>query len=266
MLDVIDLEVIDKGVSTEAHPVPLLFLHGGCHAAWCWDEHFLDYFAEHGFRAVAVSYRGHGNSGLDKPLRKCSLDDYLDDARQIAAGLDTAPVLIGHSTGGFLIQKHFEDGDAPAAVLLASAPPQGILRGALRVWRHHPWIAMRNNIVGNNHGIFNTPALAREHLFSPGTPEEIVADCATRVEKDSVRAVFTDMAFRLPKPAAVRAPVLVLGGVEDGTITNDEVHATARAFGTTAELFPGMGHNMMLEPGWRDVADRIRTWLGERGL
>ncbi|MUL50012.1 alpha/beta hydrolase [Mycobacterium sp. CBMA293] len=260
------LEVIDKGVCTPEHPVPLLFLHGGCHAAWCWDEHFLDYFAEHGFRAVAPSYRGHGNSGTNKPLRQCTIADYLADARRVAADLGTAPILVGHSTGGFIIQKHFEDDDAPAAVLLASTPPQGIMRGALRVWRNHPWIAMRENIIGRHHGIFNTPALAREHLFSPSTPEEIVVDCAARVENDSIHAVFTDMAFRLPKPAAVRAPVLVLGGVEDGTIANFEVHATARAFGTTAELFPGMGHNMMLEPQWRDVADRIRIWLGAQGF
>lgn len=260
------LEVIDKGSCTDAHPVPLLFLHGGCHAAWCWDEHFLDYFAEHGFRAVALSYRGHGSSGLDKPLRKCTIADYLADTRRVAAGLGTAPILLGHSTGGFIIQKHFEDGDAPAAVLLASAPPQGISRAAIRVWRNHPWVAMRTNAIGKNHGIFNTPMLAREHLFSPHTPEEIVVDCAARVEQDSTRAVFLDMAVRLPKPTAVTAPVLVLGGKQDGTVTNDEVHATARAFGTRAELFSNMGHNMMLEPGWRDVANRIRDWLGQKGF
>jgi pimeloyl-ACP methyl ester carboxylesterase len=60
------LEVIDKGSSTESHPVPLLFVHGGYHAAWCWDENFLDYFVGKGFRAVAVSLRGHGRSTLSK--------------------------------------------------------------------------------------------------------------------------------------------------------------------------------------------------------
>lgn len=260
------LEIIDKGSCTDVHPVPLLFLHGGCHAAWCWDEHFLDYFAHRGFRSVALSYRGHGNSGLDKPLRKCTIADYLDDVRRVIAAMDVMPVLIGHSTGGFIIQKYFEDGDAPAAVLMASAPPQGILRGAIRVWRNHAWFAMRNNVVGNNHAIFNTPRMAREHLFSPQTPEQIVADCAGRVERDSTRAVFLDMAFRRPKPSVATAPVLVLGGVDDGTIANFEVHATAKAFGTTAELFPAMGHNMMLEPGWQDVADRIADWLGGHGF
>jgi len=47
------LEVIDKGSCTDAHPVPLLFVHGGWHGAWCW-ENFLDFFADAGYRAVAV--------------------------------------------------------------------------------------------------------------------------------------------------------------------------------------------------------------------
>jgi len=33
------LEVIDTGRCSEVHPTALLFLHGGDHAAWCWDEH-----------------------------------------------------------------------------------------------------------------------------------------------------------------------------------------------------------------------------------
>jgi pimeloyl-ACP methyl ester carboxylesterase len=61
-------EVIEKGRCTAAHPVPLLFVHGGWHAAWCWDEHFLDFFAERGFHAVAVSLRGHGRSPTSQRL------------------------------------------------------------------------------------------------------------------------------------------------------------------------------------------------------
>jgi pimeloyl-ACP methyl ester carboxylesterase len=69
------LEVIDKGTCSESHPVPLVFVHGAWHGAWCWDEHFLDYFADRGYRALAVSLRGHGNSTTTKPLRSCSIAD-----------------------------------------------------------------------------------------------------------------------------------------------------------------------------------------------
>jgi alpha-beta hydrolase superfamily lysophospholipase len=51
-----------------------------------------------------------------------------------------------------------------------------------------------------------------------------------------------------------------------GQVTNAEVRATARAYRIEAEFFPGMGHNMMLEPGWAPVAQRIHAWLHTRDL
>jgi hypothetical protein len=46
------LEAIDKGRAVNPHPTPLLFVHGAAHGAWCWDEHFLDFFAEKGYIAL----------------------------------------------------------------------------------------------------------------------------------------------------------------------------------------------------------------------
>ena len=106
------LEVIDKGSSTESHPVPVLFVHGTWHAAWCWDEHFLDFFADKGYRAVALSLRGHGASSLSKPLKSCSIADYVDDVDAVVGELGSPPVLIGHSVGGFIVQKYLDGHDA----------------------------------------------------------------------------------------------------------------------------------------------------------
>ncbi len=256
------LEIIDKGQVTDEHRVPLLFVHGGCHAAWCWDEHFLDYFAAQGFRAVALSLRGHGGSTSEKPLRRCSVADYVADVRTVAEGLPEEPIVMGHSLGGFVVQRYLEDHRAPAGVLLASLPPQGVLRSALRVWLDHPWIAMRANTTGENHEIFTRAP--RDRLFCGHTPEAVVVACVQRCQPESLRASFFDPLFHLPKPERVATPLLVLGATEDGMITNDEVHATARAYDTEATLFPRMGHNMMVEPGWRDVADCIIEWLTHR--
>jgi hypothetical protein len=40
-----------------------------------------------------------------------------------------------------------------------------------------------------------------------------------------------------------------------------EVHGTVRAYQTEAEIFPGIGHDMMLDTDWRKVADRIGAWI-----
>jgi hypothetical protein len=55
--------------------------------------------------------------------------------------------------------------------------------------------------------------------------------------------------------------MLVLGAEHDGFVSIADVRATARAYQTEPEFFSGMGHNMMLEPGWPDVAGRIHAWL-----
>jgi len=68
------------------------------------------------------------------------------------------------------------------------------------------------------------------------------------------------------RPDRVTTPLLVLGSEDDRTITNDAVRATASAHGTDAEFFPDMGHNMMLEPGWPNVAERIHFWLTSQGI
>ena len=45
----------------------------------------------------------------------------------------------------------------------------------------------------------------------------------------------------------------------------EEIEDTARAYNTDAEIFP-MAHDMMLENGWEDVAQRILEWLQAQGI
>lgn len=260
------LEVIEKGSVSEAHPAPLLFVHGAWHAAWCWDENFLSYFADKGYCAVALSFRGHGESPTNKPLRACSVADYVEDVRSVAERLPSPPVIIGHSMGGLIVQKYLERYDAPAGVLMTSIPPQGNLGNALRWIRERPSDFVKMTITGKALPYINPPELARERFFSSRTPEADVRKYAARLQEDSSRIGIDCLLLRLPRPRRVTAPVLVLGADEDGAHTRDEIVATARAYGTKAEFFPGMGHNMMLEPGWMAVADHIDGWLGTHGL
>jgi len=263
---VVVLEVIDRGRVSTAHAVPLLFVHGAWHAAWCWETNFLGYFADLGYRAMAVSFRGHGGSPTDKPLRTCSVEDYVEDVRSVADGLPVPPVVIGHSMGGLIVQKYLESRSAPAGVLMTSVPPQGNYRSNLRWLRSHPWHAIKVAVTGKSLPYINTPQLAREKFFSAQTPESDVVACAARLQEDSARVSLDCLILNRPRPDRVTTPLLVLGAEQDRVHGRKEVQATARAYGSEAEFFPDMGHNMMLEPGWATVAERIHTWLGSRGL
>jgi pimeloyl-ACP methyl ester carboxylesterase len=160
------LEVIDKGSVTKSHPAPLLFVHGAVHAAWCWEDHFLDFFADNGYRVIALSLRGHGGSPASKPLNKCTIADYVDDVRSVAETLPATPVLIGHSMGGFIVQKYLETGKAPAAVLVSSAPPRSWFLTSLRGAGKHPWLAVKVNMTRKSLNMYPTPAHARERNLS----------------------------------------------------------------------------------------------------
>ncbi|MCV7229161.1 alpha/beta hydrolase [Mycolicibacterium komossense] len=261
------LEVVDKGEAGDRHRTPLLFVHGAFHSAWCWDEHFLDFFADRGYRAVALNLRGHANSPSPTPLSRCTVADYVDDVHAVAQGLPTPPVVIGHSMGGFVVQKYLAAHVAPAGVLVASAPPRGLVPAVARIIRTHPRHSARTRSLDKPLEFFGTPQIARALFYSPGTPDELVDRYVGRLQDESTRVLYRDLTFGdLAQPRRVSAPMLVLGAELDGFFSMREVRATARAYRTVAEFFPAMGHNMMLEPGWAAVAEHIDTWLTGQGL
>ncbi|WP_172826700.1 alpha/beta hydrolase [Mycobacterium sp. 1423905.2] len=261
------LEVIERGQSSEMHPTPLLFVHGAWHGAWCWDEYFLDYFAGRGFRVLAPSLRGHGGSPVEKSLRLCSISEFVADVTMVAQRLPRPPVLVGHSMGGFVVQKYLESHDTPAAVLLASAPPRGQLGSLLRSVRRHPWRAMKFAITGNPADLCGSPAGTREMFFGSRAPDHLVEMTAARLQPDSMRAIFFDMvAGDLVDTRKVNTPMLVMGGTGDEVYSARDVRRTAEAYQTSPVLIPHAGHDIMLEPGWSTAAVTIESWLGQHGL
>src|SRR5688500_15441170 len=131
------LEVNSKQPREKTHSTPLLFVHGAWHGAWCW-ENFLPYFAAQGYEAHALSLRGHGNSEGKDGIRWYSIHEYVADVEQVARNMNTSPILIGHSMGGYIVQKFLESHTVPAGVLLASIPISGIMAMLLRMLRRHP--------------------------------------------------------------------------------------------------------------------------------
>lgn len=251
-----NLELISKYPTCESPAPPLLFVHGAWHGAWCWDVHFLDFFAANGFEAHALSLRGHGKSeGRDK-LRWTGIARYVEDVAAVAGQMARPPILIGHSMGGFVVQIYLETHAAPAGVLVAAVPPTGVLRLMLRsAWRH-PWIFLKAQFTQNLYHFMATPELAREAYFSAGMSDALVETYWRQLQNESSIA-FLNMCIGRPRPTRVKSPMLVLGAGADAAILPLEVEATARVYGTTAQIFPGMAHDMMLEPQWQDVANAI---------
>jgi pimeloyl-ACP methyl ester carboxylesterase len=260
------LEIISKYPPNGTHPTPLLFIHGSLHGAWCWDVHFLDFFAQHGFAAHAVNLRGHGGSEGREKLRWTRIADYVEDVANAAQQLPRPPILIGHSMGGFIIQKYLEEHSCAAAVLLSSPSPAGLLGTALRNARRHPLAFAKVNLTLSLYPLVSTPSLAREAFFSDDLADEQLLEYWRQMQDESYLAYLDMVALDLPKPAKVKTPLLVLGVGLDNMLKPDEIEATARAYNTQADIIAGVAHNSMLEPRWQVVAERILVWLRDQKL
>ncbi len=258
------LEIISKYPALNHQSTPLLFIHGMLHGAWCWEEYFLDYFAQYGYASHAVNLRGHGNSEGRERLRWTRIADFVEDVAQTVRQLPSPPILIGHSMGGFIIQKYLEDHAAPGAVLLSSPPPTGLLGTALRIARRRPLVFAKVNLTLSLLPLISTPQLAREAFFSEDLPDELLLAYWKQMEEESYKALLDMVALDRPKPEKVKIPLLVLGVGRDNMLTPSEIQATARAYNSRAEIIPDVAHNSMLDPRWQSVAERILAWLSER--
>ncbi|HZV55899.1 MAG TPA: alpha/beta fold hydrolase [Rhodocyclaceae bacterium] len=257
-----DLEVLARLPTGRTKPAPLLFVHGAYTGAWCWDEHFLSFFAQAGYASYAVSLSGHGRSRGRERLDHLSISDYVADVAEVAAKLTAPPILIGHSMGGFVVQKYLERHGAAGAVLMCSVPPQGLMSAAFGVMFSHPGLfSDLNNLMAGGKVALDS---LREALFAQPIGTDDLARFYRWSQPESHRAVWDMSLFDLPHPSRVaKVPLLVLGAEFDHLMPASTAEMTARSYGVEAEIFPGMGHGLMLERDWREVAQRLLDWLQE---
>ena len=244
-----------------SHP-PLLFVHGAFCGAWVWEEHFLPYFADNGFESHAVNLRGHDDNGEQGFMHHIGLADYVEDLNEAVAHLDTAPILIGHSLGGVVVQKWLKENDAAGVVLMGSGPPHGMLPSSVGMMWRDPFLVSQlalAQVFGPGVTLADT---ARRVLFSDNLPPDVLDRHISRGLAESVRAGFELIWPDLPVPEWNREiPVFVIGAENDFFVSPVMVRATANIYKTEAVIVPDMAHAMMLESNWHVAAEHIMAWL-----
>lgn len=264
------LEVITREPVIHIKKTPLLFVHGILHGAWCWDEHFLPYFAEKGYVATALSLRGHAGSPIRGALRWVRIADYVADVAQVADELTSRygvrPVIIGHSMGGLIAQKYLECYTAPAGVLVASVPAHGIILTTLRVMMAQPLVFVQANLRLGLSPIANTVRRARWAFFSADMPDEQIHRYIERFGEESYRAFLDMLLFALPQTRRISAPILVVAAETDTLFSLGEERALADAYHAPCLIIKECAHDIMLEARWQDAAEGICAWLDKQGL
>lgn len=243
--------------------IPILFIHGAFHGAWCWQEYWMPYFSARGWDCWALSLRAHGATPGD--IRRARIRDYVADVVAVVRDLPAPPILIGHSMGGFTIQKYLEDARHPAraAVLLASVPHRGAAGYMLRQTLRDPIRVAAQLAARRVDLVIDTPEKLRRNFFSSATPEADAARFHPHLVDEAALAILDFSFFALPNVRAVRArriPMLVVAALEDAVFSVAEEALTAAAYDVELRTVPG-GHDIMLDVAWQAAADAVLEWI-----
>jgi len=261
------LEVISRRAAAPAGRPPLLFIHGAFSGAWCWDEHFLPWFAARGYDAHAMSLRGHGDSDGRDRLDDSSIADFVDDVDEVVCGFSVPPVLIGHSMGGFIVQKFLERAQSAGAVLMASVPPRGLAGPGLSLAVWNPAAAFNLSSIQSFGEALGSPAVMQDALFSRALGSAQALGHLARMGPESTRAMLDMYGGDLVNPAQISpCPMLVMGAAEDELIPSIFVRATARSYDVPLRIFDDIGHLMMLDAAWEAVASGLLEWMEQNGF
>ena len=254
---------VPKRANGNGRKPPLLFIHGGYFDSWCWEPHFLPWFAEKGYAAHALSLRGHGKSHGHETLFVTGLDDFAADVEHVAAGLAEPPVLIGHSMGSAIVERLMATRPVRAAALLSPVPPSGLLAMAARLATERPDHLLRLAQFDPNRMSMHALDALRPFYFSDDVAPAVLAEATAHICSESPRALL-DLSLRLhwQLPERGGAPLLVLGAEGDRISSPDDVRATARHHGVEAKIVPGLAHMLMLERKWEKPAQELLRWLG----
>ncbi|MFO1415622.1 MAG: alpha/beta hydrolase [Burkholderiales bacterium] len=257
-----ELEVRRRLPTRATRKPPLLFVHGGYCDAWCWEPHFLPWFASKGWPAYALSVRGHGTSGGADTLFIAGLDDYVADVEHVAGMLDAPPILIGHSMGASICERMMATRPVRGAALIAPVPPAGLLPVAARLAAMNPAYLSHMAVLDPTRMTADVLAVLRPFYFSDGVDHAILREAMKHLTSESPRVLF-DLALRLhwALPHGSPSPVMVLGAHDDRIAIPEDVEATAAHHRVPATILPGMGHMLMLEPEWEEAAEAIAAWL-----
>jgi non-heme chloroperoxidase len=227
-----------------------------------WTETFMPVLAEAGYPCYAVSLRGHGGSDGRDHIDWHSINDYVDDLVKVVSQMDEPPVLIGHSMGGFVVQKYLEHHQAAGVVLLCSVPPQGLVASQFHLMFQKPHLfADLNSIMTGDCSDVTT---LREALFAGEIDESMLNAWLNRMQAESHRALWDMSMFNLPNLQGMnRPPMLILGAEKDVLVPAFLVQTTAQTYGLHAHIFRDMGHAVTHEKEWPLVAATIGKWLEE---
>ena len=261
--------------------MPIVFVHGLWLHAESWYK-WVAFFREKGYDAVAASWPGDSetteatrrNPGAVAGYGVAEIADHI--ARQLTA-FKRKPILIGHSFGGLLAQNLLGRDLAAAAIAIDPAPPKGVpglpfsaLKSAFPVlanplnFRRAVSLTEPQFRFGFTNAVPEKEAKALYAQYAMPGPGRVLFQAATAT-------LNPNSATKVNLANGERGPLLLISGERDNTVPPVIVRSTLKAYGkspavTELKSFAGRGHSLIIDSGWRELAEYALAWLQAKEL
>jgi alpha-beta hydrolase superfamily lysophospholipase len=257
---------------------PVVLIHGLWMTPLSW-EHWIDRYRARGHEVLAPAW-----PGLDRDVAELRADpsglehlgvaEIVDSYEEIVGGLDSPPIIMGHSFGGLFTQILLDRGHGVAGVAIDSAAAKGVftlppsqLRSAFPVLK---------SPLNNHRAVLLSPE-EFHYAFTNTMTEEASQAVYERYAVPGPGRVLFQAALANFNPRAEtkihyrnddRAPLLFIAGGEDHVIPAKVDEAQEHKYRhseapTEFKEFPGRSHYTLGQEGWEEVADYALDWAME---
>jgi len=245
------------------------------HNGW---NNWKSYFEENGYTcytppwlfkdAAPVALRKkHPNE--NKGLVNLRLADLIDHLENMIRELPEKPILIGHSTGGLIVQVLLQRGVAAAGIAIHSVPAQGVLSFKYSFLKSL-WGPL--GLFSSTNKTFLMNLKQWQYAFTNGMSEadqletydqnvvpesrKLIRDCLSKV---------ASIDFRKPHP-----PLLFIAGSTDHIMPASLNYSNYKRYKDKSSItdykeFEGKNHYVLGLPGWKDEAGYSLNWIQEKG-
>jgi len=256
-------------------PDTIVLIHGFWVTPRSWEEWIAHYEAK-GFTVLAPAYPGFEVEveALREdmtPIAELTVPAVVEKLAGIIDGLESPPIIMGHSAGGVFTQLLLDRGYGASAVALNSAPTEGVKTVPLSQLRS-VFPVLKNPT--NHHKAVPIDFKQWNYAFTNTFPE----DEATRLYERyaipvSGRVLFDSVLGNVePGHQATwvdyhnddRAPLLFVSGSEDNIMPPAVQQSNAKHYKsntiTEVKEYEGMPHLLPAAPGWQAIADEVLEW------
>lgn len=223
----------------------IMAIHGLWATPVFWQE-FEEYFQGTTFLTPKINWSKVDYNNLSKQL------DYF-----------RPDIIIGHSAGGYVVQKLLEDNpySAKRCVLISPVGPKGVkIYSVYRITKAFPKKIIGGLLTGKiNIDDYN---FAKRFVLS-GLPEENSKKFYSQFIPEKTLDVFRTISLfckNIKKP--IKIPTLVISGGLDIIFTKEEVQGTANFHQASHIHFSNYGHMLII----KDIAQEIEKWANKTAI